>query len=178
MARKTPVLNISALLSVEPEVENEVNDEESDECHDCRGCCAKLVKTGHESIVWRVWALTFLGAIEQVMLGFGPVPRGMAIADYRPAASDLTTTETRLAALAAEGLSNKEIAAALHISVHTVEAHLTRIYRKLGIHSRAALARRLNSSQVLSEPAESSASARPAWSESRDRAGSTRAVAR
>ena len=100
------------------------------------------------------------------------------ISGRRPAASDLTTTETRLAALAAEGLSNKEIAAALHISVHTVEAHLTRIYRKLGIHSRAALARRLNSSQLLSRPAKSSPSARPAGTESRDRAGSTRAAAR
>lgn len=60
-----------------------------------------------------------------------------------PASSNLTTTEARLAALAADGLSNKEIAASLHMSVHTVEAHLTRIYRKLGIRSRAALARRL-----------------------------------
>jgi DNA-binding CsgD family transcriptional regulator len=66
------------------------------------------------------------------------------ISGRRPAANDLTTTEARLAALAAEGLSNKEIAAVLHISIHTVEAHLTRIYRKLGIRSRAALARRLN----------------------------------
>ena len=84
------------------------------------------------------------------------------ISGRRPAASDLTTSETTLAALAAEGLSNKEIAATMHISVHTVEAHLTRIYRKLGIRSGAALARRLNSSQVLSRPAESSSSARPA----------------
>src|SRR6185312_12161556 len=60
------------------------------------------------------------------------------ISGRRPAADDLTTSETRLAALAAEGLSNKEIAASMHISVHTVEAHLTRIYRKLGIRSRAA----------------------------------------
>ena len=74
------------------------------------------------------------------------------ISGRRPAASDLTTSETRLAALAAEGLTNKEIAAALHISVHTVEAHLTRIYRKLGIRSRAALARRLDSSHVLARP--------------------------
>lgn len=66
------------------------------------------------------------------------------ISGRRPAASDLTTSETTLAALAAEGLSNKEIAATMHISVHTVEAHLTRIYRKLGIRSRAALARRLS----------------------------------
>jgi DNA-binding CsgD family transcriptional regulator len=65
------------------------------------------------------------------------------ISGRRPASSDLTRTEDRLAALAAEGLANKEIASALHISVHTVEAHLTRIYRKLGIRSRAALAGRL-----------------------------------
>jgi DNA-binding CsgD family transcriptional regulator len=65
------------------------------------------------------------------------------ISGRRPATNNLTTSETKLAALAAEGLSNKEIAAAMHISVHTVEAHLTRIYRKLGIRSRAGLAWRL-----------------------------------
>lgn len=65
------------------------------------------------------------------------------ISGRRPTSSDLTKSETTLAAFAAEGLSNKEIAAAMHISVHTVEAHLTRIYRKLGIRSRAALGRRL-----------------------------------
>jgi DNA-binding CsgD family transcriptional regulator len=69
------------------------------------------------------------------------------ISGRRPASRELTTTEARLAALAAEGLANKEIAAALHMSVHTVEAHLTRIYRKLGIRSRAALAGRLRSSE-------------------------------
>jgi DNA-binding CsgD family transcriptional regulator len=61
------------------------------------------------------------------------------ISGRRPAASGLTTTETELAALAAKGMSNKEIAATLHMSVHTVEGHLTRIYRKLDIRSRAAL---------------------------------------
>jgi DNA-binding CsgD family transcriptional regulator len=48
-----------------------------------------------------------------------------------------------VARLAAEGRANKEIAAALFMSVHTVEAHLTRVYRKLGIHSRGELAGRL-----------------------------------
>jgi DNA-binding NarL/FixJ family response regulator len=65
------------------------------------------------------------------------------ISGRRPASGDLTRTEVQLASLAAEGRANKEIAAALHMSVHTVEAHLTRIYRKLGIRSRAALAGRL-----------------------------------
>ena len=37
---------------------------------------------------------------------------------------------------------NKEIAAALFMSVHTVEAHLTHVYRKLGIRSRGQLANR------------------------------------
>ncbi|MDQ6806210.1 MAG: AAA family ATPase [Actinomycetota bacterium] len=69
------------------------------------------------------------------------------ISGRRPATGELTAAETELAALTAEGLSNKEIAAALHMSVHTVEGHLTRIYRKLGIRSRAALASRLASTQ-------------------------------
>jgi hypothetical protein len=38
--------------------------------------------------------------------------------------------------------ANKETAAALHISVHTVEAHLSRVYRKLGVRSRTELAHR------------------------------------
>jgi DNA-binding NarL/FixJ family response regulator len=59
------------------------------------------------------------------------------------AAGDLTPTEERVAALAAEGLSNKEIAAALFVTVHTVEAHLSHAYAKLGVHSRGQLARRL-----------------------------------
>jgi DNA-binding CsgD family transcriptional regulator len=65
------------------------------------------------------------------------------ISGRRPASGDLTATEAQLAALAAEGLANKEIATRLHLSVHTVEAHLTRIYRKLGVRSRTALARRM-----------------------------------
>jgi DNA-binding CsgD family transcriptional regulator len=69
------------------------------------------------------------------------------ISGRRPATGELTPTETELATLAAEGMANKEIAAALHMSVHTVEGHLTRIYRKLDIRSRAALASRLTSSQ-------------------------------
>jgi DNA-binding CsgD family transcriptional regulator len=57
----------------------------------------------------------------------------------------LTRTEERVAGLAAEGLSNKEIAAALFVTVHTVEVHLSHVYRKLGIRSRSQLAARLPS---------------------------------
>jgi DNA-binding CsgD family transcriptional regulator len=65
------------------------------------------------------------------------------ISGRRRAANDLTETEARVAELAAEGRSNKEIAAALFMSVHTVGAHLSRVYRKLGVRSRSELAGRL-----------------------------------
>ena len=55
-------------------------------------------------------------------------------------ASGLTETERRLAELAAAGLSNREIAARASVSVKTVEANLTRTYRKLGVRSRVGLA--------------------------------------
>ncbi len=51
----------------------------------------------------------------------------------------LTPSERRVAEMAAGGMSNKEIAAALFLSLRTVETHLTRTYRKLGISSRDRL---------------------------------------
>ena len=56
---------------------------------------------------------------------------------------ELTPSEQRVAALVAEGRTNKEVAAALVVSVHTVESALTQVYRKLDIRSRTELARRL-----------------------------------
>ena len=53
---------------------------------------------------------------------------------------DLTPTEARVAELVAAGGTNREVADALFVSVHTVEANLKRIYRKLGIRSRTELA--------------------------------------
>jgi DNA-binding NarL/FixJ family response regulator len=58
-------------------------------------------------------------------------------------AGELTPAEQRVAGLAAEGLANKEIAQRLVVSVRTVELHLKHAYEKLGISSRAQLARRL-----------------------------------
>jgi DNA-binding CsgD family transcriptional regulator len=61
----------------------------------------------------------------------------------RVAAEDLTSTEERVAELAAAGHTNREVAGLLFISPKTVEAHLTRAYRKLGVHSRAELGARM-----------------------------------
>jgi DNA-binding CsgD family transcriptional regulator len=60
----------------------------------------------------------------------------------RPGISDrLTPSEQRVVDLAVDGLSNKEIARALFVTVPTVEGHLTRAYAKLGVRSRGQLAR-------------------------------------
>jgi DNA-binding NarL/FixJ family response regulator len=53
---------------------------------------------------------------------------------------ELTPQELQVATLAAAGLSNKEAATRLFLSVKTIEAHLHRTYRKLGVRSRAELA--------------------------------------
>ena len=62
-------------------------------------------------------------------------------AEPDPAA--LTATEARIAALVRAGASNREIAAQMFLSVKTVEATLTRVYRKLGVRSRTQLSSRL-----------------------------------
>ena len=55
---------------------------------------------------------------------------------------DLTEAERRIAVLVAEGRTNREVAAALFLAEHTVATALTGVYRKLGVRSRAELARR------------------------------------
>jgi DNA-binding CsgD family transcriptional regulator len=60
----------------------------------------------------------------------------------------LTPRELRLARMAADGLGNREIAEALFITRKTVETHLARAYRKLGIASREELAAALGEREV------------------------------
>jgi DNA-binding CsgD family transcriptional regulator len=53
----------------------------------------------------------------------------------------LSATEDRIARLAASGLTNREIASAAFVTEKTIEANLSRVYRKLNIRSRTELAR-------------------------------------
>lgn len=64
--------------------------------------------------------------------------------------TELTPTEKHVAQLVAEGLSNAEVAASLFVTRKTVEGHLSRIYTKLGIRSRTALAHVLSTSDSRS----------------------------
>lgn len=62
-----------------------------------------------------------------------------------PAAGELTPTERRVAELVAQGQANKEVARELFVTVKSVEAHLSKVYAKLGVRSRAELAHRFRS---------------------------------
>jgi DNA-binding CsgD family transcriptional regulator len=60
-----------------------------------------------------------------------------------PSRGELTEAERRIAQLVAEGRTNRDVAAALFLTEHSVETALSRIYRKLGLHSRTELAHHL-----------------------------------
>ncbi|MCW3020885.1 MAG: transcriptional regulator, LuxR family, partial [Conexibacter sp.] len=73
----------------------------------------------------------------------GPVPRpgpGRQAHARSTGVGALSDRERSVAALVAEGRTNREVAAALYLSEKTVEANLTRIYEKLGVRSRTELA--------------------------------------
>ena len=59
-----------------------------------------------------------------------------------PSTGELTASEKRVAELVAEGRTNKQVAAELHLTERTVEGTLSRVYLKLGIRSRTELAHR------------------------------------
>ncbi|MCD9145952.1 AAA family ATPase [Streptomyces albireticuli] len=69
-----------------------------------------------------------------------PAARPAPGATRAPASGGLTGAELRVADLAAHGMANRAIAAELSVTLRTVELHLTKAYRKLGISGRSELA--------------------------------------
>ena len=75
-------------------------------------------------------------------LGMEPLARRAAdtLATSKAGPGPLTTRELEIAALAAEGLTNKEIATRLRLSVRTAENHVLNVMNKLGLDNRAQVA--------------------------------------
>ena len=81
-------------------------------------------------------AASLAARAERELLATGARPRRIALSG----AESLTPSERRVAEMAAEAPTNREIAQALFVTQRTVEVHLTSIYRKLAINSRSQLA--------------------------------------
>lgn len=79
---------------------------------------------------------TWADRADDELAASGARPRRRELTRSEP----LTARETRVALLAAQGLPNKEIAAALFLSPKTIERHLSSVYRKRGFRSRTELA--------------------------------------
>ena len=97
----------------------------------------------------RLGAFRLAGRANEEIAATGARPRKV----LQTGLDALTTSERRVAQLAADGMGNKEIAQTLFITIKTVEVHLSHAYRKLEIRSRAQL------QNALLTPAPNSASA-------------------
>ena len=80
-------------------------------------------------------AVPLMQRAETELLATGARPRRIALRGIE----SLTPGERRVAQMAAEGPTNREIAQALFVTPKTVEVHLSSVYRKLGISSRSQL---------------------------------------
>jgi DNA-binding NarL/FixJ family response regulator len=102
----------------------------------CRDAATKTLRAAldaFERMATPLWADRARGELARADVGSG-------------GAGGLTVAEQRVAELAASGMTNHDVAATLFISPKTVESNLVRIYRKLGIHSRAELGRLMGQS--------------------------------
>jgi DNA-binding NarL/FixJ family response regulator len=68
-------------------------------------------------------------------VGAGAKPRRVLLSGLEA----LTSSERRIAELAADGLTNREIAQTLFVTARTVEGHLTNVFQKLDVNTRTGL---------------------------------------
>ncbi len=90
-------------------------------------------------------ALTIFSATEAPLWAARARAELARISGRAQAADELTSTERQVAELVARGLSNRQVAGELFVSVRAVESTLTKTYAKLGVRSRTELASRLRS---------------------------------
>jgi DNA-binding CsgD family transcriptional regulator len=112
-----------------------------------RGLClwgqqwARLVSSGRQ----KYWPNGSVGPCRQSAEGRESHPSELRATGARPrrvvltGLDSLTASEGRIAELARQGLSNREIAQMLFITTRTVEGHLTSVFRKLRVDSRDEL---------------------------------------
>jgi class 3 adenylate cyclase/predicted ATPase/DNA-binding CsgD family transcriptional regulator len=92
----------------------------------------------------RLGANLLSGEAHKELIATGARPRRIV----RSGAAALTPSERRIAAMAAEGMSNREIAQALFVTLRTVEMHLSNAFRKLDVSSRTQLPAALAESEA------------------------------
>lgn len=139
LAERRPAQAIDAVASVIPEARELRLPFELGRCLLVLGTAQRKARQRREAAI----------SLDEAIVTFGRLgaARWQELAEAQrarlaPAQDDsLTPAERRIAELVAAGHSNPEIAAALFISVKTVEANLTRVYRKLGLRGRVDLAR-------------------------------------
>ncbi len=98
---------------------------------------AKVKRAAREALEEAVVTFETMGAPLWTQMARSELAR---VGGRRASRDDLTPTERRTAELVAEGHTDKEIAEALFVTPKTVSTGLSRIYRKVGVHSRTSLA--------------------------------------
>jgi DNA-binding CsgD family transcriptional regulator len=105
-----------------------------------RGEAQAQLRQGLE-LAYRAGAGGLVRRAQEELAATGARPRKLVLTGV----DALTASERRVARMAAEGMSNKELAQALFVTVKAVEVHLSGVYRKLQISSRRQLAEALQS---------------------------------
>jgi DNA-binding CsgD family transcriptional regulator len=108
------------------------------ESHDT-GAVPLLTRSG-EPILTTVTPMENGGVVTAALVEACPKKASPGAWRYSLGWGSLTETERAIAELAAQGLTNREIATRLFLSHHTIDSHLRKVYRKLGVNSRVAVA--------------------------------------